>query len=202
MVGPIWPGLATGIHSLDVVLLNNLIDNSGEMRTCLNYGVRMSFHEWHNRLENVIGVPFRKSLSSTGVVKSVDDLTSADLWHYQPVCDLRLYKFDIVVVDTWTHETVPATVFRDLPDSRYPMKLNHAVQPLLSLIQRKSHCVSWSFVSIMWKGIYTSMANWAFCDFYFCTLEEKNVCVHSCVTCIFIVFYQGNRELNFLYFDI
>ena len=70
------------------------------------------------------------SLSSTGVVKgvkSVDDLTSADLWHYQPVCDLRLYKFDIVVVDTWTHETVPATVFRDLPDSRYPMKLNHAV---------------------------------------------------------------------------
>ena len=47
------------------------------------------------------------SLSSTCVVKgvkSVDDLTSADLWHYQPVCDLRLYKFDIVVVghlDTW-----------------------------------------------------------------------------------------------------
>ena len=42
-------------------------------------------------------------LSSTGVVKgvkSVDDLTSADLWHYQPVCDLCLYKFDIVVVDT------------------------------------------------------------------------------------------------------
>ena len=67
------------------------------------------------------------SLSSTGVVKSVDDLTSADLWHYQPVCDLRLYKCDIVVVDTWTHETVPATVFRDLPDSRYPMQLNHAV---------------------------------------------------------------------------
>ena len=27
----------------------------------------------------------------------------------------------------WAHETVPATVFRDLPDSRYPMKLNHAV---------------------------------------------------------------------------
>ena len=49
------------------------------------------------------------SLSSTCVVKgvkSVDDLTSADIWHYQPVCDLRLYKFDIVVVDTWTHETV------------------------------------------------------------------------------------------------
>ena len=99
----------------------------------------MSFHEWHNnRLENVIGVPFR-TLSSTCVVKgvkSVDDLTSADLWHYQPVCDLRLYKFDIVVVDTWTHETVPETVFKDLPDSRYPMKLNHAVQPILSLIQR------------------------------------------------------------------
>ena len=51
-----------GIHSLQcsIALLKNLIDNSGAMRTSLNYGVRMSFHEWHNnRLENVIGVPFR-----------------------------------------------------------------------------------------------------------------------------------------------
>ena len=49
------------------------------------YGVRISFHEWHNNmLENVIGVYTipHTSLSSTGVVKgvkSVDDLTSADL---------------------------------------------------------------------------------------------------------------------------
>ena len=72
-------------------------------------------------------IPHITSLSSTGVVKgvkSVDDLTSADLWHYQPVCDLRLYK---LLWTLGTHETVPATVFRDLPDSRYPMKLNHAV---------------------------------------------------------------------------
>ena len=132
-----------GIHSLNVVLLKNLIDNSGAMRTCLNYGVRMSFQfprmaQQQVRERHWCTIP-HTSLSSTCVVKgfkSVDDLTSADLWHYQPVCDLRLYKFDIVVVDTWTHETVPATVFKDLPDSRYPMKLNHAVRPILSLIQR------------------------------------------------------------------
>ena len=45
-----------GIHSLDVVLLKNLIDNSGAMRMCLivpEDGVRMSLNRW------IIGVPFR-----------------------------------------------------------------------------------------------------------------------------------------------
>ena len=58
------------------------------------------------------------SLSSTAVVKSVDDLTTGDLWHFQPVCNVCLYKFDIVVVDTWNSS---ATVFTDLPDYMYPI---------------------------------------------------------------------------------
>ena len=159
----------------------------------------MSFHEWHNnRLENVICTIPHTSLSSTRVVKSVDDLTSADLWHYQPVCDLRLYKCDIVVVDTWTHETVPATVFRDLPDSRYPMKLNHAVSTNSVSHSKIKHCGSWSIVSIMWKGIYTSTANWAFLRLLLLHLgREKCICLLM-RNMIFNVFYQGKRELNFL----
>ena len=35
-----------------------------------------------------------------------------------------LCEFDTVLVDTWYSS---ATVFTDLPDSRYPMKLNHAI---------------------------------------------------------------------------
>ena len=56
-----------GIHSLDVVFLKNLIDNSGAMRMCLKLSVRKMVFGCHStngtrtgwRLENVIGVPFR-----------------------------------------------------------------------------------------------------------------------------------------------
>ena len=80
------------------------------------------------------------SLSSTGVVKgvkSVDDLTSADLWHYQPVCDLRLYKFDIVVVDTVGHMKQFRQQFLEIfqiPGTQWSSIMQF--QPILSLIQR------------------------------------------------------------------
>ena len=47
-----------------------------------------------------------------------------------------------------------------------------------------------SFVSIvMWKGIILHINGIIvrFCNFYFCTLEEKNEFVHSCVKFIFML---------------
>ena len=89
-----------GIHSLNVVLLKNLIDNSGAMRTCLNYGVRMSFHEWHNnRLENVIGVPFHTQVCPPHVW-----LRGLSLWMTwpRPIFDtISLFVFRLTSMQIW-----------------------------------------------------------------------------------------------------
>ena len=58
MVGPIWPGLSRDPFAQ--CCATQKPDRQLGRDEDVPYGVRMSFHEWHNnRLENVIGVPFR-----------------------------------------------------------------------------------------------------------------------------------------------
>ena len=171
-------------------------DNSGETRTCLmglivpEDGVRMPLHA--RMAQHLVGernwctIP-HSSLFSTGVVKSVDDLTLGDLWHFQPVCNVRLYELDTaVVVDTWYSS---ATVFTDLPDSRFPIKLNQAVSTTsVSHSKIKPLCKFDLLCPLCGKAFTHQWQIEHFCNFYFCTLEEKNYCVHLCIKCIFSFF--------------
>ena len=88
--GPIWPGLAW-IPSLDVVLLPKL---NARLATGTRWGRALSFRKvfgclstngttrgWRTPL--VYHSAFKSVLHRCGY-KSVDDLTSGDLWHYQP----------------------------------------------------------------------------------------------------------------------
>ena len=135
------------------------------------------------------------SLSSTGVVKSVDDLILGDIWHYQPVCNIRLYKFDIVVVDVWNSS---ATVFTDFPDSRYPIKLNHAFSTnSVSHSKIKSLCKFDLLFPLCGKAFTHQWQIEHFCNFYFCTLEEKNECGQSCVKCITMFSLTGWKRIKF-----
>ena len=130
MVGPIWLGLARDPFAQ--CCAPQKPDRQLGRDEDVPYGVRMSFHEWHNRLENLIGVPFRTHVCPPQVW-----LRGLSLWMTwpRPIFDTislfvtYVYTNLILLLWTliWTHETVPATVFRYLPDSRYPMKLNHGV---------------------------------------------------------------------------
>ena len=85
-MGPIWPGL--GRDPFARCCAPSKTDNSGVTRTCLmglivpEDGVRMPLYA--QMAQQPVGehhwctIP-HSSLSSTGVVKSVDDLTSGDL---------------------------------------------------------------------------------------------------------------------------
>ena len=161
MVGPIWPGLARDPFALCWASQNpdrqlgcneDVPYHSG--RWCSDASPRMAQQQVGER--HWCTIP-HTSLSSTGVVKSVDDLTSADL------CTISLfvtYVYTNLILLWWTHETVPATVFRDLPDSRYPMKLNHAVSTnSLSHSKIKPLC-KLIFCFHYVERHYTSKANW------------------------------------------
>ena len=180
-----WPG----IHSLDVVLLQK------QMRTCVivpEDSVRMPIHEWHNNgLENVIDVPFRNQVCPPQVwfslwttwPRAIFDTTSLSV---------ASDSFHIVAVDTWNSS---ATVRTDFSWFQVP---NHAV-PNNSVSHSKIKPFKFDLLFLLCGKAFTHQWHIVnFCNFYFCTVEEQNECVHSCIKFIVIFFLQGGRELNFL----
>ena len=102
------------------------------------------------------------SWSTTGVVQSVDDLshlTSASVTLSACIVTYVYTFFNIApVVDTWNISLqrflqifqILGTIGSSLmgPSTNYDAH------------SKVKHCVQWSFVSLMWKGISTSIANW------------------------------------------
>ena len=183
-----------GIHSLDAVLLQKLTTVAWRGRALWALSFRkmvfgcLSMHKWHNNLlENIIGVPFHIQVCPPQVWLSLWMTWPRAIFDiFQPVCNVRLYEFDTVVVDTWYSSS---TVFTDLPDSRYPIKLNHAVPTTsVSHSKMKPLCKFDLLFPFCGKAFTHQWQIGHFCNFYFCTLEEKNDCVHSCVQFLFKFF--------------
>ena len=112
---------------------------------------------------------------------------------------IMIYVYTNFMLLLWTHETVLETLFMNLSDFRYPIKLNHAVSTNSGVHSKlRSLCKSIFCFHCVERLLHINGNLNIFCNFYFCTFEEKNVCGHSCVTRIFMFFLQGKRELNFL----
>ena len=193
MVGPIWPGL--GRDPFTRCCSPSETDNIGVTRTCLMGLTRSG--RWcsdasprmaQNWLEKITGVPFHVQVCPPQVWLS--------LWmtwpgwpraNFDTLSLFAMYVYTNLILFLWTQSWYSwATVFTDLPDSRYPIKLNHAVSTTSvshSKIKTLSKCDL--LFPLFGKAFTHQWQIEHFCNFYFCTLKERNDCGHSCVKFIF-----------------
>ena len=100
----------------------------------------------------------------------------------------------LLCVDTWNSS---ATVFTDLPDSRYPIKLNHAVSTnSVSHSKIKPVCKCDLLFPLCGKAVTHQWQIEHFCYFFFCTLHGREKWMWSLMCKMYLyVFLSGWKKI-------